>query len=70
MDVTEKEKYEQQQTKAFKVMLTDEFAGAALQGLLSSAPHSYGVSYETAHQAYTMATYMLAVRDRYVNQGS
>lgn len=50
---------------AFKAMLTDDFASAAMKGLLSGgAP----VSYDTAHQAYQMSKFMIEVRKNYVSE--
>jgi len=49
--------------------LLDRFAGKAMVGLLAQS-HGVGYgnvpSYDLAHQAYQMATYMLAVKKGYV----
>lgn len=49
---------------AFKAMLTDDFASAALKGLLSSGST---VSFDTAHLAYKMSQMMIEVRSQYVD---
>ena len=51
--------------KAFKAMLTDDFAASALKGLLSGGAD---VSYDTAHNAYKMSQMMVEVRSQYVDQ--
>lgn len=50
---------------AFRAMLTDDFASAAMKGLLSNGA---SVSYDTAHQAFTMSKYMVEIRSQYVSQ--